>query len=35
MALINFVRDYERIARFRLGKFEGMMKRRDAFSPLP
>lgn len=24
MALINFVRDYERIARFRLGKFEGM-----------
>jgi len=25
MALINFVRDYERVARFRLGKFEGMM----------
>jgi len=25
MAFINFVRDYERIARFRLGKFEGMM----------
>lgn len=24
MALINFVRDYERIGRFRLGKFEGM-----------
>ncbi len=24
MALINFVRDYERVARFRLGKFEGM-----------
>jgi regulator of protease activity HflC (stomatin/prohibitin superfamily) len=24
MAIINFVRDYERIARFRLGKFEGM-----------
>ena len=24
MALISFVRDYERIARFRLGKFEGM-----------
>jgi regulator of protease activity HflC (stomatin/prohibitin superfamily) len=24
MAFINFVRDYERIARFRLGKFEGM-----------
>jgi len=25
MALINIVRDYERIARFRLGRFEGMM----------
>lgn len=25
MAFINFVRDYERIARFRLGRFEGMM----------
>ncbi len=25
MAIINFVRDYERIARFRLGRFEGMM----------
>jgi regulator of protease activity HflC (stomatin/prohibitin superfamily) len=25
MAIINFVRDYERVARFRLGKFEGMM----------
>jgi len=25
MAFINFVRDYERIARFRLGSFEGMM----------
>lgn len=25
MALINFVRDYERIARFKLGTFEGMM----------
>ena len=25
MAFINFVRDYERIARFRLGTFEGMM----------
>ena len=25
MAFINFVRDYERVARFRLGKFEGMM----------
>ena len=24
MAIISFVRDYERIARFRLGKFEGM-----------
>ncbi len=24
MALINFVRDYERIARFRLGRYEGM-----------
>jgi regulator of protease activity HflC (stomatin/prohibitin superfamily) len=24
MGLINFVRDYERLARFRLGKFEGM-----------
>ncbi len=24
MAFINFVRDYERMARFRLGKFEGM-----------
>ena len=25
MAIINFVRDYERIARFRFGRFEGMM----------
>ena len=25
MALINFIKDYERLARFRLGKFEGMM----------
>ncbi len=25
MALINFIKDYERMARFRLGKFEGMM----------
>ena len=25
MAFINFVKDYERIARFRLGRFEGMM----------
>lgn len=25
MALINFIRDYERVARFRFGKFEGMM----------
>jgi regulator of protease activity HflC (stomatin/prohibitin superfamily) len=25
MGLINFIRDYERLARFRLGKFEGMM----------
>ncbi len=25
MAIINFVRDYERVARFRFGKFEGMM----------
>ena len=25
MALINFVRDYERIARFRLGKYEGLL----------
>lgn len=25
MAIINFIRDYERMARFRLGKFEGMM----------
>lgn len=25
MALINFVKDYERMARFRLGKFEGML----------
>lgn len=25
MAIINFVRDYERVARFRLGRFEGMM----------
>jgi regulator of protease activity HflC (stomatin/prohibitin superfamily) len=25
MAIINFVRDYERVARFKLGKFEGMM----------
>ena len=25
MAIINFIRDYERVARFRLGKFEGMM----------
>jgi regulator of protease activity HflC (stomatin/prohibitin superfamily) len=24
MALINFIRDYERLARFRLGRFEGM-----------
>ncbi len=24
MAIINFVRDYERVARFRFGKFEGM-----------
>ncbi len=24
MGLINFIRDYERVARFRLGKFEGM-----------
>jgi regulator of protease activity HflC (stomatin/prohibitin superfamily) len=24
MAIINFVRDYERVARFRLGTFEGM-----------
>ncbi|NQW18127.1 MAG: SPFH/Band 7/PHB domain protein [Chloroflexi bacterium] len=24
MALLNFIRDYERLARFRLGKFEGM-----------
>ncbi|MDE0593329.1 MAG: SPFH domain-containing protein [Dehalococcoidia bacterium] len=24
MAIINFVRDYERVARFRLGQFEGM-----------
>ena len=24
MAIINFVRDYERVARFRLGKFQGM-----------
>jgi regulator of protease activity HflC (stomatin/prohibitin superfamily) len=24
MAIINFVRDYERVARFRLGRFEGM-----------
>ncbi len=24
MALINFIRDYERIARFRLGRYEGM-----------
>ncbi len=24
MAIINFIRDYERLARFRLGKFEGM-----------
>ena len=24
MALINFIKDYERLARFRLGKFEGM-----------
>ena len=25
MSLINFVRDYERMARFRFGRFEGMM----------
>jgi regulator of protease activity HflC (stomatin/prohibitin superfamily) len=25
MGIINFIRDYERVARFRLGKFEGMM----------
>ncbi len=25
MGIINFVRDYERVARFRLGRFEGMM----------
>ena len=25
MAIINFIKDYERVARFRLGKFEGMM----------
>ena len=25
MAMINFVKDFERMARFRLGKFEGMM----------
>ncbi|NQW19629.1 MAG: SPFH/Band 7/PHB domain protein [Chloroflexi bacterium] len=25
MAFINFVRDYERVARFKLGRFEGMM----------
>ena len=25
MAIINFVRDYERIARFRFGRFEGML----------
>lgn len=25
MGIINFVRDYERVARFKLGKFEGMM----------
>ena len=25
MAIINFVRDYERVARFRFGRFEGMM----------
>ncbi|MGY8880017.1 MAG: SPFH domain-containing protein, partial [Dehalococcoidia bacterium] len=24
MAIINFVKDYERVARFRLGQFEGM-----------
>ena len=24
MAIINFVRDYERLARFRFGRFEGM-----------
>jgi len=24
MAIVNFIRDYERIARFRLGRFEGM-----------
>src|SRR5450756_492939 len=24
MPIINFVRDYERVARFRLGRFEGM-----------
>ncbi|MCY4110557.1 MAG: SPFH domain-containing protein, partial [Chloroflexi bacterium] len=25
MAIINFVRDYQRIARFRFGRFEGML----------
>ena len=25
MAIINFIRDYERVARFRFGRFEGMM----------
>lgn len=25
MAIVNFIRDYERVARFRFGKFEGMM----------
>lgn len=25
MAIINFIRDYERVARFRLGRFEGML----------
>ena len=25
MGLINFIKDYERLARFRLGRFEGMM----------
>ena len=25
MGIINFIRDYERVARFKLGKFEGMM----------
>ena len=25
MAIINFVRDYERLGRFRFGRFEGML----------